>query len=437
MTLSHKRKKGEPVKKFQCLLVGILIMQMGCADFSSQSRTQSKESQVNSQLPPAFAKPNEGAFSEDKLLANLIKNIFIPSAQEFQVTSSQLTTTIKSYCQSLKDQNDLQYWTEEVERDFRRNLIAFHRVDAVPFGPYVENNRRLADTIYAWPLLNTCGLDQQTLNLASGKTIDVNQNLLNQRGLGAIEYLLFSEDHLSRCNLRAFPQFQDWNNKSLLERKRQHCDLALQVAQNVQQKVEELKNAWDPEKGTYVKRLLNGQIFRSQKEAINSLSNSFLNIDRLKDERLARPLGRYRTCLEDKCPQDVEHLYSGLSWLAVSSQLRTLQKVFLGGESPAEVAFGFDDMLVYYGHSNVADRIRLAFDQAVQSVQEIQQQKKTLKEQILEMDSESCKRSTRESREVEICSIHADVREVAHLFKTEALLALSLRAPSSAQGDND
>jgi hypothetical protein len=40
-------------------------------------------------------------------------------------------------------------------------------------------------------------------------------------------------------------------------------------------------------------------------------------------------------------------------------------------------------------------------------------------------------------RQVEICAVHADVRDVAFIFKTEVLAALALKAPPTHQGDND
>jgi hypothetical protein len=60
-----------------------------------------------------------------------------------------------------------------------------------------------------------------------------------------------------------------------------------------------------------------------------------------------------------------------------------------------------------------------------------------LYEQIEAVNPALCKASTMTDRKEEICAVHADVREVAFLLKTEVLAALALRAPPSHQGDND
>lgn len=425
------------MKSFQIILALSFLFQSGCGDFSSKPRGASGGNSQVSELPAEFFKPNQGSFTETKMLSNLISNVFIPAADQFQIATSQLSLTIQNYCGSLKSEDEVSYWIDELARDFRRSIQAFHQVDAVPFGPYTANNRRIADTIYAWPLLNSCGLDQQTLALASGSSIDITENLLNLRGLGAIEYLLFEKSLMTKCNARAFPKLQEWNQQTDLQKKQQRCELAVLMAQDVQQKAQELKAAWNPESGNFVKQLVGGQMYRTNKDAVNALTDAALNIDRLKDERLARPLGRYRTCLEESCPQDVEHLHSGLSLLAVETQLKTFQKLFYGSDQSDEFAFGFDDMLKHYGHADLANRLRFALEKATKSVRDLQKNGKTLQAQILEMDPAACKRSTMENREVEVCSVHADVREVGSLFKTELLLALSLRAPASHQGDND
>ncbi|HEY1079603.1 MAG TPA: hypothetical protein VGE46_05880, partial [Bdellovibrio sp.] len=83
-----------------------------------------------------------------------------------------------------------------------------------------------------------------------------------------------------------------------------------------------------------------------------------------------------------------------------------------------------------------SNKIVAALDKALASVRAVQN-KGTLVEQIDAMDSALCKASTMSDRKEEICAVHADVRDVAFLLKTEVLAALALRAPPTHQGDND
>ncbi|MNS97331.1 Imelysin [compost metagenome] len=177
--------------------------------------------------------------------------------------------------------------------------------------------------------------------------------------------------------------------------------------------------------------LVNGTRYGYLKQAINALVDSLASIETVKDRKLGRPMGRHAECTSDKCSQDVEHKYSGLSLQAVSAQLTALRNIFTGGNG-----MGLDDALIKANRADVARNFLSAIDQAQTSVEAAIQQG-TLQEQIEAVDATLCKETTQEDRKASICAVHADIRQVASVLKTEVIVALALTAPPAHQGDKD
>ncbi|MEN0060447.1 MAG: imelysin family protein [Bdellovibrio sp.] len=426
------------------LLVVFCLFITACADFfkSDKSAAPSPDNNPTSTpqkpsgtLPPEFADPNAGAFTEKKMLINIGTQVLAKATESLTQQVPALKNSLDRYCTALQNGGNADREASLAKADWERVMLAYHEIEAAPFGPLLEQNRFLIDNLYSWPYLNTCAIDKKVVeNLQT--PVNVSSLIFNMRGLGAVEYLLFEGSLKSSCNPRANPEMAQWNNRESALKKTDRCLFARALAQDIEDKARLLHSRWAVEQGNFTLSLVNGSLYSDEKKALNALTDALAHIEVLKDAKLGRPLGRHKDCTEDKCPRDVEHIYSGLSLASAEAQLKGFKAIFTGSYQSHSTAFGIDDLLIKAGREDVANNVVAALNKALASLQTAQVQG-SLQEQADLMDSSLCKSTSMTDRKEEICAVHADVREVAFLLKTQVLAALALRAPPTHQGDND
>ncbi|MFP5520395.1 MAG: imelysin family protein [Bdellovibrionia bacterium] len=442
----------QKVLKSAAITVMILsFTTVGCGDFSNSDNKSSNKTKVNNpsqnptnpnkpidsaNLPAEFRDLNTGDVTEKKIFANLAVNVFAKQAESLNKQVDVFTTGLETYCQALKSNQEATTEAEDAKRDWQRLMNAFHQLEGAPFGPIVADGRFISDYLYSWPFLNTCGIDQNVIAFGAQEVINPLSLMFNQRGLAAVEYLLFENSLLSKCNVRANPAVKVWNELPAKNRQLQRCQWAQQLVPDIKAKAKLLSEKWELSQDSFSVKLVKGELFENDKEALNALTDALSNIEKLKDLKLGRPLGKHKDCSAEICPGDVEHIYSGASLASAEAQLRGFKTVFFGSNDPAEKAFSVDDILIKQGRADVVNRMAVAVEKAIQSVREVQKNG-DLKSQIEAMDLNKCRLSTTTDRLVPICAVHSDIREVAAILKTEVLVALSLRAPPTHQGDND
>jgi predicted lipoprotein len=428
---------------------------VGCSDFLNQSKNSvsgarpaerqgPKRPDVNP-LPAGYEDPNVGQFSEGKMLVNIGLNVIARSAADFSLESSVLERRLGEACGQASVAVDLNRPTwDEARVQWKRAMMAFHRVDSFPVGPLSADGRRLASQLYAWPLFNSCGIDLETIKHKEGIGTAASDLPAPVRGLGALEYLLFEESMTTRCNARAYPQVVSWTGLSAEEKRLDRCRLALKIASNVREGANILADEWSPAGRNFTRKFIDKSdpAMPNVLSATNALTDSLFQIEALKDQRLARPLGRTKDCASESgiCPEDVEHPFAGLALEAVTVRLTAFQDAFQGRfttDSDRKVVngFGFDDFLVARGHSDVAVR----FDESIEAARRGFASVRTnnLADLIQRMSIEECQATTSTQRKVEICALWQDVRTVSIKLKTDLLTVLALRAPPTYQGDND
>ncbi|MDX9731453.1 MAG: imelysin family protein [Bdellovibrionales bacterium] len=461
-----KRIESLPLAKFVAL--GVLSAAMttvvvGCGDFmnSAKAPAQGKttpqgprgtDRTATNPLPAELENPNEGAFSEAKMLVNIGVNVIAKSVEEFALEASVLERRLSAACAPLADGetpsvNEAR-WTDAREQ-WTRTMLAYHTVDAYPVGPLWANDKFLSSRIYAWPLFNPCGIDQETVRVREGIARDVPELPVPVRGLGALEYLMFETGYGTRCNARANPQVIEWTKKSVDEKRYDRCRYAVSLAKDVAAHAQTLQEEWNPKGLNYTKTLIDGSdsAMATLKDATNAVTDALYQLETLKDVRLARPLGLHKECASEtgKCPQDAEHPYSGLAVRSIENRVAGFGAVFSGTTHDGKDGFGFDDLLVSKGHADIAARMKTAIQAALRSARGVDTSTAAVSEGssrgmqylIENMDKAECAATTISERKVELCAFFQDVRNVTTLLKAELLSVLSLRAPPTYQGDND
>lgn len=433
-------------KRMTLLLAGLLTLS-SCADFMNspparratpQSPSQNSPNK-NGALPSEYQKPNEGRFSEGKMLANIGMNVIARQTREFLIEAQALESRVTRHCESLVTETNSNSSEQKLKSQWINTMLSYHKLDAAPLGPLNDAGRYLSDNIYSWPYLNVCGIDIEVVHLSA--TGDAREQILfSQRGLGALEYLIFDTQLSTACNQRAQPKTHQWAKKQTYEKKLDRCEYARFLTKDLVEKATELDKQWAMESGNYTRTLVDGSRYETLKDATNELTDSLFSLEKVKDQRLGKPLGRHKDCFNEagKCPEAAEHPWSGIALEAISARLNGFKSVYFGSHNPQMKAFGIDDFLISVDsdHAQTNERILKNLETAQKAIDELLQ-KGTLQDQINEIDLEKCKLTTVEDRIIPLCALFQDIRQVSLAMKSEVLVILSLRTPPIFQGDND
>lgn len=437
-----------------------LLLLAGCSDFLNTDKSKAtkeptggvaegpKRPDVNP-LPPGFEDPNLGPFTEEKMLVNIGINVIAPAAMDFALEASVLEKRIVKACQAAASADATvaaasTEWAES-QSQWKRTMLAFHRVDSFPVGPMWNDDKKLSSRLYSWPLFNSCGIDNETVRLKDGIGSLVADLPNPVRGLGALEYLLFEPSMATKCNARAYPQVIKWTTLSLAEKRRDRCALASRLAADLSEQAKILEEEWNPKGRNYTRRFIDKSDakYPNPQAAANAVTDSLFQIEALKDLRLARPLGFHKDCVSPtgKCPQDSEHPYSDLAVESVNARLAAFGDALRGqfnGAQGSTNGLGFDDLLISRGHAEIATKLLGLVDVSRQGFRKFSTSAgRTFAFEIESMSKDECVASTSNNRKIEICALFQDVRAVATSLKTELLAVLALRSPPTYQGDND
>jgi predicted lipoprotein len=440
------------------LIAMTVVLLSGCSDFLNSDKSKSVKSPTGglaegpkrpdvNPLPPGFEDPNQAPFTEEKMLVNLGINVIAPAAADFALEASVLEKRITRACQSAGDAAAIGLPAEwaEAQAQWKRAMLAFHRVDSFPVGPLWNDDKKLSMRIYSWPLFNSCGIDSETVRLKDGIGTLASDLPNPVRGLGALEYLLFEPLMGTKCNARAYPQVIKWATLSDTEKRRDRCALASRLAADLSEQAKILSEEWDPKGRNYTRRFIDESDakYPTPQAATNAVTDSLFQIEALKDLRLARPLGFHKDCVSPagKCPQDSEHPYSDFALESASARLTAFGDALRGqfnGAQGSSNGFGFDDLLISRGHGEIAKKLGNLVNTSRQGFKKFSVNVgRTFISEIESMSKDECVASTSTSRQVEICALFQDVRAVATSLKVELLAVLALRSPPTYQGDND
>ncbi|MFN7727775.1 MAG: imelysin family protein [Bdellovibrio sp.] len=419
----------------QLPLLFLTLALVACSDFTNNNKPEANNPPApgtpagpQKPLPPELQKPNEGEFTKEKMLYNM-GLLLTQKVKEYQVEAQVFALGLDGACENLTDAK----WME-LQNKYKAALLRFQALLAAPIGPLEDNGNFLIDNIYAWPIVNYCGIDREVLQSPTERT-PAARLLHTIKGLSALEYLLFEKSLVSVCNSRAYPETKIWSEKPVLEKRQSRCTMAAGLAKDLEDKTALLWKAWNPAEGHFAKALVDGSRYKTAQASLNDFSDHLFRIEVIKDSKLGKPLGRHKDCLSASCPEQAELRYSDLSFAAIKENLSMLQILFWGAKSRDELGFGLDDGLKKLGRSDVADRLHDAIDRAVK--QSTQMQNESMQTILATLDANECAKTTWDSRLVPACALFQDIRQVSILMKSEFLSVFDLRPPKTIEGDND
>ena len=183
----------------------------------------------------------------------------------------------------------------------------------------------------------------------------------NQKGLGAVGYLLHDNDLEHSCS-SLVSTTSDWNSKSESDRKTLRCSAALKIAQDVASAALSVRDQWV---NSYRSDLVSES---SAGDNLQAVSDAIFYYEKgIKDKKLGIPLGINAGCSALSCPAQVESQYSLSSLQSIRINSESFLKVFQGGSGR-----GFDDFIGHEGFPEVSARFATNTNAVIDAVATIE-----------------------------------------------------------------
>jgi predicted lipoprotein len=365
----------------------------------------------------------EPAFSKAGLLTALA-DCATASYAEFEgqaATFSQTTATLAT-TDSAANQT-------AAENAWRQVMASWQRAEPFRFGPAARSmdpgGQNLRDQIYIFPLINYCGVDQ---NIVSESYTSFSSVTATTRGLGGAEYLLFHAGSGNSCSAQtAINSNGTWAALSAGELRARRVDYVRRVAQDIQSRATTLVNAWAPAQGNFYEQFTSAgdgsTVFASDQAAFNAASDGLFYIEKeLKDWKLGKPLGYVPECPSspNTCPNEVESRFARASTDHLRQNLLGFRRAFQGCGLDFW-GLGFKDWLVEIGAGDLADEMQVKLEAAQAAVDALNP---PLEEAIVIAPGN-------------VATVHAAVKSLTDLLKTQFVTVLNLELPMGSEGDND
>jgi predicted lipoprotein len=372
---------------------------------------------------------NDGATANtvDPVLVDLLsavgQEVVLPTLDEVMQAGEALSAATDAWVQAT-DTGALGDAEREAAQDaFYGAMRAWQMAEIHQLGPAGPSDavggEDLRDEIYSWPTVNPCRVDQETVKAKWDEPTFFTGNLVNAYGLDAIGYLLFAPSNENTCvDLFDINSEGTWDALGAEGVAKHRSLFAAALTDHFLDNVDMLRDAWSTDGGDFsgVLATAPNDSYLTATEGLDAIFKALFYLETVtKDDKLARPVGK-RDCDADACPQNVEDPWSAGSVDWISGNLDGFERLFTGGDGG-----GVDDVLVEWGHPDLAERMLQNIDNA-QAV--VEQTEGNLEDLVVE-DPEA------------VATLYAAIKAITDDLKGDLATVLALEIPSEAAGDND
>jgi uncharacterized protein len=367
---------------------------------------------------PADAMPGE--FNKRALLT-AFADCAVSQYQEFELSAAALETAAGAHAAAPTPDT-----AAALQQAWRDAMVSWERAELYQFGPAAYSNlpggADLRDEIYAWPLFSRCKIDEQLVSKAYEGAAFAD-TLVNTRGLAALEYLAFYTGSDNGClSFSPINSSGSWAALGADELAARKAAYAAAVATDVHAQAIALIAAWDPAGGNFRAQLIEAgsgsTTFTSAQAGLNAVSDALFYLDKtVKDAKVAVPLGLL-VCTTERCPAALESQWAHVSAAHVTANIDGFDRLLTGCTPDG---LGFDDWLRAAGAGDLADRLAVATAEARAAAMAIEPSF----EDALAGDAAG------------VVLLHAKLKAITDLLKTEMMTVLNLELPMSLETDND
>ena len=309
---------------------------------------------------------------------------------------------------------------------WRGAMQAWQEAELLQIGPAAPSltaigGADLRDRIYAWPTVNRCRVDQETLAGGWADPGYADASLVNVLGLAALEVTLFSPDATNACpgqvEMNVSGAWDALGEEGVTRARAAH---ARALAHVLAQDVTALLDAWSPSAGDFASSLAyagdDGSPYPRAQDGVNAVFDALFYIETVvKDRKLGFVLGNGE-CTASSCAEQSESLLAGGSQAWIVANLAGFRALYTGG-----VGTGMDDLLRARGEAALADEVIAALDAADAAAAAIAL---PLHEAV-------------DADRAGVETLHARVDTLGELLRADVAAVLALEVPQEAAGDND
>jgi predicted lipoprotein len=364
------------------------------------------------------------------VLADMADGVILPTLRGFSAASDALVAATEALAARPEDE-----MARSAARAAWVAAMELWQVAEVmqigPAGPASDDagGLDLRDRIYAWPVINACRVDQETLAESYREPTAVAARAANIRGLAALEHLLFAPDARNACPQNAEINTSGaWDALGQAEVATRRAAHAHALSRDLAGLAATLRDAWEPGAGDFRGAFAEAGVatapFPTAQEALNHVSDALFYIDKeVKDLKIGTPLG-YFSCAADTCPERFESRASLNTRANLAANLRGFRLLFSGADTSAAARANprnFQALLVAAGASPLADAMLDAADGIDARLDAI----RTDMESALANDPAQAE------------ALYEAVKGLTDLLKTQFVGTLDLDLPNRAEGDND
>ena len=297
------------------------------------------------------------------------------------------------------------------------------------FGPAARSGdqdpgaQELRDQIYAWRFGGRCPVETALVDQLY-KSTGFATSLINNRGLGAAEYLLFYADFDNACpDYAAINLKGTWAALGQVEVASRKRAYAAAVAADVLVNTHKLLQAWDPTGGNFRKKLTEpgaSSVYANEQAALNAVFNGMFYIEKeVKDYKLGIPLG-VSECVSGLCPESLESRYAQVSTANIRQNYLGFRRLFQGCGGKYS-GLGFDDWLDAIGASDLRGRMLAALEGAQVALNAL--------DPPIEVSLTA--------HTDRVWAVYTALKQLTDLMKSEFVTVLNLDLPAGAGSDND
>ncbi|MCB9664789.1 MAG: hypothetical protein H6732_11795 [Alphaproteobacteria bacterium] len=313
---------------------------------------------------------------------------------------------------------------EAAQAAWREAMAAWQVAEVHQLGPAATSlrpgGRDLRDAIYSWPTTSRCRVDQATADGPPADVAAVRAQLVDVRGLDALEVLLFSPPTENGCLPSVAPNASGaWDALGADGIAAARAAHAAVLAEDLVGQVRLLQTAWDPDGEDFGALLgrpgVGDSPYDGEADALDAVYAALFYLELVtKDQKLGEVLG-LQPC-EEGCSGAPETALSGSSHLWIGPNLEGFRRLFHGGEGR-----GLDDLLDDLGHGDLAVDLEAALDAADLAASALVA---PIEESGMEPGDPG--RAAYEA-----------VKVLTDLLKGDLVTVLALAVPQEAAGDND
>ena len=374
--------------------------------------------------------PPSGTTDDDArraVLADIGEKLILPTLQDVDTRAAALKTAVDALAAAPAGASE----RTAAQAVWRTAMASVQHAELLQIGPAAAMSEPgglgLEMQIHAFPQFNACAIH----NAAYTDLGVVATSPAERIGMGALEYLLFSDADNPACS----PSGVDGQTK--------RAQYAARVAARIAEVATQLRTAWEPSGGNFLGKFKTAGAastvpYATPQEALNAISAAIFYFEKTtKDRKIANPAGIAAVGLLDctkpiSCPELLESPYARASGANVQANLQAFREVFTG----AGGGLGLNSLMQGIGRSDLVTRFVALLDAAAAGV---------TAGTTLDMETNvtgipgrsDCLAASIARAGIPVCAMHGKIDDVTDTLRAEIVTTLNLKIPDSAAGDND